>query len=187
MKSIPRFLPLALVVLFISMATSVLAVVPSPLYNVTTSIDTGANTMTWHVTNLTDDTSGFSLVRMDWLYPIYDIDNVEPASPWSFAKYQLAPDDWSGGFSTSAVSWMTSVSNGMGYGDSLDFTIHSVPPVVDQEPLPLHLMWQRLAANTPKGEPTTMDVGVVPEPSSLLVLIGGISGLGTMAWRRRKR
>lgn len=82
---------------------------------------------------------------------------------------------------------MTTVANGLGYGDSMDFTILSGPLVVDQQPFPLHIMWQRLAADAPPGEPMSMDVGVVPEPGSLLALFCGLNGIGAAALKRRHR
>ena len=168
------------------LASAAFAVIPAPLLNVSVSTDTVNNTLTWHVTNLTSATEGFKLVRIDWLYPVYDVSNIAPTS-WSFAKNQIAPDEVNDTDSVTAVTWKTTVANGLDYNQSMDFTIHSVPPVVDQkDPFPLHVAWQRTMLNTPDGEPSSMDIGVVPEPESFLVLTTGIMGICGLTLRKRK-
>lgn len=168
------------------LVTTAFATIPTQSIKVTVSTDTTLNTMSWNVTNLTSDTSGFKLVRLDWLYPIYDVSNVAPSSPWLFAKFQIAPDEAAGLLVTNAVSWATTVANGLGFNQSMSFTIHSVPPVVLQQPMPLHLVWQRSLADTPPGEPSDMSTGLTPEPSSLIAICAGLLGVGGLLVRRKR-
>lgn len=154
-------------------------------------VTTNLNTITWHVTNLTDDSSGFKLVRLDWLYPKYSITNKTtntlPKLPWSFATEQLASNVEDYPLADNAVSWYTTVENGLGYNDKMDFTIESVPPVSTQEPYPVFVLWQRRVA--PNGEAFDIGIGVtdvVPEPGSILALASGLIGMGGLITRRRK-
>ena len=181
-----RLLTFAAVLMLILSCVSSFASVPVPVPDIDVSVSVSVNsptdTISWDITNLTEsDFSGYRLIRVDWLYPIYPVSPSGPA--WYFAEHQLAPDDWNMTFAFDAVSWITNYATGLEYGDSEIFSIISGIPVSEQLDLyPLHLVWQR---PPDYGNPYTIDTGVVPEPASILMLLFGAGGIGSLVWRRK--